>query len=125
MVPIAARPAAVIGVITFGTSYDPETLDIPEPLTRFKRTYPLIAWSADLSRGVDAAFVWWVVVRRSELGEEEIMFEVEEPIDDSSVTNLANSGALAFHVDNVAGSYVMRYIDSGEVLAEGLFTLVE
>jgi hypothetical protein len=117
-------PEPSVGVITFGTSYDPETLDIPEPLTRFKRTYPVIAWSAVLGRGVDAAFVTWLVVRQSESGTEEIMFEVEEPIDDSSMNILANSSSLTFHVDHVAGMYVMRYLDAREVLAEGAFTLV-
>lgn len=114
----------VIGVITFGTAYDRETLAIPKPLTRFKSTYPVIAWSANLSRGVKAAFVSWTVVRRSESGDEEVMFDVEEPVDDPSLTTLANSGSLAFHVDYVPGTYVMRYIDSREVLAEGTFTLV-
>lgn len=116
---------AVAGVITFGTSYDPETLDIPEPLTRFKRTFPTIAWSADLAHGVNSAFVSWVVVRLAETGDEETMFDVEEPIDDASITNLANSGNLALHVDNLAGTYVMRYLNGHEVLAEGFFTLVE
>jgi hypothetical protein len=125
LVMIAPIEAAAIGVITFGVSYDPETLDIPEPLTRFKRTFPRIAWSADLAHGVNGAFVSWVVVRQSETGDEETMFDVEEPIDGSSVTSLANAGNLAAHVDNVAGTYVMRYLNGREVLAEGVFTLVE
>jgi hypothetical protein len=115
----------VIGVITFGTSFNPETLDIPKPLTRFKRTFPVIAWSANLSRGVTGGYLTWTVVRLSELGDDETMFEVEEPIDDSSLRTLANSGSLTFHVDYVPGTYVMRYIDAREVLAEGTFTLVE
>ena len=53
------------------------------------------------------------------------MFEVDEPMEDSTVTNLANSGDLASIVGNRAGMYVMRYIDSGEILAAGTFTLVE
>jgi hypothetical protein len=120
----APDPETEIGVIMFGTSFDPETLDIPKPLTRFKRTFPVIAWSANLSRGVTAAYLTWTVVRLSELGDDEIMFEVEEPIDDSSLTTLANSGSLTFHVDYVPGTYVMRYIDAGEILAEGTFSLV-
>lgn len=125
VVMIAPIREAAIGVITFGRTYDPETLDVPEPLTRFKRTYPMIAWSADLTHGVNSTFVSWVVVRRTDTGAEETMFDVEEPIDGSSVTNLANAGNLASHVGNVAGTYVMRYLDQREVLAEGSFTLVE
>lgn len=125
MVSMTPDQKIAVGVITFGTSLDPETRDIPKPLTRFRRTYPLIAWSADLSRGVDAAFVSWVVVRQSESGAEELVFDVEWPIDDASDTHLATTGSLAFHVDNIAGTYVMRYMDSLEVLAEGTFTLVK
>jgi hypothetical protein len=122
---IAPVQEPLIGVITFGTAYDPETLAIPKPLTRFKRTYPVIAWSATLSRGVKAAFVSWTVLRRTDSGDEEVMFDVEEPIDDSTLMTLANAGSLTFHVDYVPGTYVMRYIDSTEVLAEGIFTLVK
>ena len=122
---VAPAQEIVTGVITFGIAYDPETLAIPKPLTRFKRTYPTIAWSADLSRGVQAATLSWVVVRRSDSGLEKVVFNVDEPIDDSSVTTLANSGDLALLVGNVAGTYVMRYLDSLEVLAEGVFTLVK
>lgn len=122
---IAPMRDAIIGVITFGKSYDPDTLDIPEPLGRFKRTFPVIAWSADLAHGVNSAYVSWIVVRRTATGAEEAVFDVEEPIDDSRITNLANSGNLASHVGNVAGTYVMRYLDRHEVLAEGTFTLIE
>ena len=125
MVLIAPAREPVTGVITFGTSFDPDTLDIPEPLTRFKRTFPVIAWSADLAHGVNAAFVSWTVVRRTDSGIEETMFDVEEPIDGSTITSLANSADLAFHVDHIAGTYVMRYLDSSEILAEGTFTLVK
>ena len=125
MVVIAPVEDSAVGVITFGTSYDPDTLDIPEPLTRFKRTFPVIAWSADLAHGVSAAFLSWTVVRRSDSGMEETMFDVEEPIDGSTITSLANSADLAFHVEHIAGTCVMRYLDSNEILAEGTFTLVK
>jgi hypothetical protein len=118
-------PNTVTGVITFGTAYDPDTLRIAKPLTRFKRTFPRIAWSADLSRAVQTAYLSWVVVRQSKSGVEETVFDVLEPIDDASVTTLANSGDLANLLDNVTGTYVMRYFDSREVLAEGTFTLVK
>ncbi len=122
---IAPIHEAVVGVITFGTSIDPATLDIPEPLGRFKRNFPAIAWSADLAHGVNGAYVSWIVVRRTRTGDEETVFDVEEPIDDPSITSLANAGNLALHVGNVAGTYVMRYLAGREVLAEGAFTLVE
>ena len=123
--PILPTEAASPGVITFGKAYDALTLEIEEPLKRFKRTYPVIAWGAHLSRGVEAEFLVWSVARRSDSGVETTVFEVEEPIDGSDVTVLANSGNLARLVDYEPGTYVMRYSHGREVLAEGTFTVVE
>ncbi len=123
--PLAPARKTVPGVITFGTAYDPKTLRIAKPLTRFKRTFPEIAWSAHLSRGVDAASMSWIVVRRSTSGVDKAVFDVDEPIDGPSILTVANAGDLARCVGNVAGTYVMRYLDAGEVLAEGTFTLVK
>jgi hypothetical protein len=125
MAPIAPAARTVPGVITFGTAYDPKTLQIAKPLTRFKRTFPEIAWTADLSRGVDAASMSWVVARRSSSGVEKAVFDVDEPIDGPDTLTVANAGDLAHIVGNVPGTYVMRYLDAGEVLAEGTFTLVK
>jgi hypothetical protein len=105
--------------------YDPKTLAISKPLTRFKRTYPEIAWGARLTHGVTAYFVTWEVARRSASGIETPVFSVEEPVDGSDVTILANAGDLALLVDKKAGDYVMRYLNGREVLAEGIFTLVK
>jgi hypothetical protein len=113
------------GVITFGKAYDALTLEIAQPLTRFKRTFPLIAWGAHLSHGVAAEFLTWSVASRSDSGVETTVFAVDEPIDGFDVTVLANSGNLARLVDHEPGTYVMRYTDVREVLAEGTFTVVE
>jgi hypothetical protein len=123
--PIVVAPESGLAVITFGVRYDPATLEIPTPLTRFKRTFPEIAWGARLPRGVTAYFVTWSVARRSASGNETPVFSVEEPIDGPDVTVLANSGDLALLLGNKAGDYVMRYSDSNELLAEGSFTLVK
>ena len=124
MLLVTSPPDPRIGVITFGTAYDAGTHEIAKPLIRFQRTYPRIVWRADLTRVVSARFVMWTLVRRSDSGLEETVFEVEKPIDDSTWT-LASSGALTLHVGHVAGTYVMRYLDRNEILAEGTFTLVD
>lgn len=123
--PIVPTDGTSPGVITFGKAYDALTLEIEQPLTRFKRTYPLIAWGAHLSRGVPAEFLIWSVASRSDSGVETAVFAVEEPIDGLDVTVLANSGNLARLVDHELGTYVMRYTHAREVLAEGTFTVVE
>jgi hypothetical protein len=123
--PIEVSPDPAAGLITFGVGYDAESLAIPAPLTRFKRTFPVIAWGARLTRGVTASFVTWSVARRAASGMETPVFSVDEPIDGSSITVLANSGDLALLVDHKVGEYVMRYLDGRELLAVGTFTLVK
>lgn len=113
------------GVISFGTSYDPDTLTIPKPLTRFKRTYPEIAWSADMYRAIGATSMTWVIVEQSSSGAETTLIQEEQDVGSPDYTILANAADLAFLLDNKAGTYVMRYIESGDVLAEGAFTLVK
>lgn len=123
--PIAPVRAIGPGVITFGTAYDAKSLQIAKPLTRFKRTFSAIAWSASLSRGVDAATMAWVVVRQSPSGAEKPVFNVDQPVDGPDVLTVANAGDLASLVGNLAGTYLMRYVDAGDVLAQGTFTLVK
>jgi len=120
----APDPVGGTGVITFGVAFDPDTLGIPKALTRFKRTYPQIAWSANLTRAVNTSSVTWVVARQSSSAVEKTSFSVEEPTD-AGITILVNSGDLAALVDNAPGTYVMRYMEATEVLAEGTFTLVK
>ena len=118
-------PEGGTGTITFGRAYDPETLTIPSAVTRFKRTFREIAWSADLIRPVSGSFVTWLVVGLESTGTELPVFDVEEPTNQAGATILANAGDLALLVGHVAGTYVMRYLDGSEVLAEGSFTLVD
>ena len=123
--PILPTDDASPGAIIFGKAYDALTLEIEQPLTRFKRTYPEIAWGAHLSRGVAAEFLTWSVASRSDSGVETTVFEVEEPIDGFDVMVFANSANLARLVGNEPGTYVMRYTHVREVLAEGTFTVVK
>lgn len=122
----AFAPAAIVGtgVITFGVALDPETSKVTNALARFKSTYRDMAWSASLTRPVDDSSVIWVVASQVDSGGEEARFSVEEPTDPGARI-LANSGDLAVLVDNEPGTYVMRYLDGREVLAEGRFTLVK
>lgn len=113
------------GIITFGTAYDPDTLFIAKPLTRFKRTFPEIAWSAELARSVDATSVEWIVASQTASGSERVIIREDHDVSNPSNDLFANKIDLASLVDNKAGTYVMRYIESGEVLAEGTFTLVK
>jgi hypothetical protein len=113
-----------LGLILFGTSYNADTLLIDKPITRFKRTYPEIAWSALLTRTIDATSMQWIIASQSAAGVERTIVSQEQEVGSPDSDLLANSADLAFLVDNKAGTYVMRYVESGEILAEGTFTLV-
>ena len=113
------------GRITFGTAYDPDTLEITTPFTKFKRGYPAIAWSADLTHAVGPTSITLVISRQSTTGVDETIVSQDVKIGDPDITILANVADLASLVDNRPGTYVMRYVKSVEILAAGSFTLVE
>ncbi len=58
------------GDIVFGLEYDPATLLIAEPRTKFKTTFSPIAWSAALNAPADATEIDLVLSRRSPAGVE-------------------------------------------------------
>ena len=116
---------ATFGRITFGTSYDPDTLEIAKPITKFKRTIAMIAWSASLSDTVNATSIELVIASQSASGTERVIERVDIDVANPDSDTLANKVDLASIVGNKAGTYVMRYIRDGKVLAEGTFTLVK
>lgn len=112
------------GTITFGTEYNAD-LFIDKPLTRFKRTIKTIAWSAVFTRAANATSVEWIVASQSASGSERVVVKRDVEMSNPEADLIANDGDLAFVLDNKAGTYVMRYIESGDILAEGTFTLVK
>lgn len=114
-----------LGVISFGKSFDEDTLEIVDERTKFKTTVKKIAWSAYLSRTVGATSMELVIASQSKSGSERVIISEEVDISNPESDLFANSANLALLVDNKAGKYVMRYIESGDVLAEGTFTLVK
>jgi len=111
------------GVITFGRSYDPDTLEITGPTSVFKASTKKIAWSAALSEAANAGELTIVIARVRSSGTETLIdkenFDVSNP--DSDV--FAGAEDLAAIVGRKAGDYVMRYLRGSTVLAEGRFSL--
>lgn len=113
------------GVITFGTAYDPDTLLIPKPLTRFKRTTKAIAWSAQLRDAAGATTIEVVLASVSQSGAEAIIWRGSQELASPDFDLIANKADLAALAENRAGTYVLRYVREGTVLAEGTFTLIK
>lgn len=125
------EPAPVIdeyeglGVITFGTIYDEDTLEIPKPRTKFTAGINEIAWSAQFSEAAGATSVTLIFAKVSKSGAETIVDSAETGVSNPEFTLLANSADLAGIADNKAGTYVLRYLRESTLLAEGTFTLVK
>jgi hypothetical protein len=111
------------GVISFGTGYDPETLQIRGEKTRF-RVNEKIAWSASLSEAIGATTIELAISKRSAGGSERSLYNVDVDVSNPDFDVVANKLALGTILEG-PGTYVMRYINTdGEVLAEGTFRLV-
>lgn len=109
------------GIITFGTAFDEETLEITKP----KKTFGLddeIAWSAYLVEPVGDTSVTFILAKVSKGGSESIQLSQDVDVSSPDSDLFANKVALGGLLDG-KGTYVMRYVREGTVLAEGEFTL--
>ena len=112
------------GEILFGTGYDPDTLDIIGERVRFKNTYHPISWRASFLEPAGATTILLTLSSKSAGGAESVLYSLEVDLANPDFDLLANSADLALILDNEPGTYVMRYIREGTVLAEGEFELV-
>lgn len=112
------------GEILFGTGYDPDTLEIIGERTRFKATYHPISWSASFIEPAGSTSILLTLSSKSAGGAEATLYSLDVNIANPDFDTLANSADLALVLDNKPGTYVMRYIREGTVLAEGEFELV-
>jgi hypothetical protein len=123
-VPTLDPAYALAGVIEFGADYNDDTLAIIKPAGKFHTTSNKIAYVAHLHGTADATALTLSLTRRASGGAERAVFttliEVSSP-DFDTFANWYNFAALA---DRLAGTYVLRVIREGKVLAEGTFELV-
>jgi len=113
------------GVVTFGKSYNAETLRIAHPIKKFKRNTASIAWSAEFIETAGAKSITFVIARVTTGGSESIVFTTDVDVSNPNADIFANKADLASVVDNRAGTYVVRYLREGTVLSEGTFQLVK
>ena len=113
------------GIISFGASFNTNTLKIIKPATSFKTSSKLIAWSAELSEAAGDTAIKLILASRTSGGGETVIYRLDAEVADPEFTILANKTDLAFLVDRKPGTYVMRYLRGGTTLAEGTFRLVK
>ena len=118
-------PEPTPGVIEFGLDFDTDTLAIIKPTSRFKRTYPLIAYVAYLSGPANAVKLTEIFATLSMTGAEKVIYAEPFDLSDPSSDTIGNKADLATLAGHKAGTYVMRILRDATVLAEGTFTLVK
>ena len=112
------------GTIEFGKSFDESTLEIVNPVARFKTTTKVIAYVAHLSEAAGTTDLTLSLTRRASGGAETSIFNEPLTVASPEYDTLANKADLALLADNKAGTYILRVIREGDTLAEGTFTLV-
>jgi hypothetical protein len=113
------------GIISFGASYNTNTLRIIKPATSFKTSSKLIAWSAELSEAAGDTAIKLILASQSSGGGETVIYRVDAEVADPKFDVIANKVDLASLLDRKPGTYVMRYLRGGTTLAEGTFRLVK
>ena len=113
-----------LGLITFGQEFDPVSKRAVQVRTQFWADDPDIAWSVSLLEAVAAKKLQLLVATRAASGVEKIVSRKDVTIDEPSAEVFATKTDLAAAVGRKAGTYVMRYLRDGLVIAEGTFKLV-
>src|SRR3954454_3407779 len=113
-----------LGLITFGQSFDPLTKRALQVRTQFTTDDPEIAWSTSLVQAVAAKKLQMLIAARSATGSERIVSRKDVKVEDTTSLVFATKSNLASAVGKKAGTYVLRYLRDGIVIAEGTFTLV-
>src|SRR3954447_1093273 len=113
-----------LGLITFGQSFDPLTKRALQVRTQFTTDDPEIAWSTSLLQAVASKKLQMLIASRSATGNERIVSRKDVKVDDPTSEVFATKSNLAASVGKKAGTYVLRYLRDGMVIAEGTFTLV-
>jgi hypothetical protein len=113
------------GTIEFGGSYNESTLEIVRPAAHFKTTSHAIAYVIHLSEAAGTTKLTFSLTRRASGGAETTILSMPLDVANPDFDTFGNSLDLGLLVDRKAGTYVMRIIREGNVLAEGTFTLVK
>lgn len=114
----ARSPGTEPGVITFGVELDQTTQEVASPTGRFKRERAPICWSAYLDEPSSTSSVTLLVYRGSH-----VINKFDVDVTDPDL--VAGCADLAGQVNNLAGTYDIRFTSQGKTLARGEFTLVD
>jgi hypothetical protein len=110
-------------VITFGSDYDPVDLTIVAPATDF-HVGAHVAWRADFSRPPGTATVRFTLTELRPVGPSIVHWQEDIPLSNPAFTVLVNRAVLSTYAHDEPGTFVMRYLAGGTVLAVGTFIIV-
>jgi hypothetical protein len=113
------------GTITFGKGYDPTSVAIIGPATKFKASTRKIAWQASLTGPPGASFLQFIIAMRKAHGSEVNVYTAKIKITNEHTNVVAAASDLAALVDRKPGTYVVRLVRAGDLMAKGQFTLTK
>jgi hypothetical protein len=112
-------------MIVFGRELDASGLGIASPVTAFEaRPEVYVAWRAELSEPVGSTTVERIVARREGNGERLLQSDIVR-LTTPDATVIADQLHVDVIAEGLTGTFVLRYIRQGTVLAEGEFQVVE
>ena len=123
--PVTAAPFMGTAPMTFGVEFDPDSLAIRKPATRFNVGVKDLAWNAELLQPAGTRALIFRFIRVSKGGAEEILESEEIPLDDPTAEVVAGAFDVASAAKQQPGTYVVRLVRADDVMAEGTLTLVK
>ena len=124
-VPAEQRPESLLGTIEFGTKYDPDTLEMTRAAHRFHASAKSIAYVIHLSEAAGSTSLTLTLTRRTSGGAETTIATVPFEVANPDFDTFANWYDFAAFADRELGTYVLRIVREGKLLAEGTFRLVK
>ena len=116
---------ALAGKIEFGADFDPDSLEIIRPASRFHATSRHIAYVAHLLDSAGATELTLTLTRRASGGAETTIYSWVIEVANPDFDTFANWYDFAAFADRELGTYVLRIVREGRLLAEGSFQLVK
>jgi hypothetical protein len=122
---VTTTAPGIAGTVTFGRDYDPATLALIDPSPTI-RAGTEIVWRADLTKPADGPTLTFTITAPNDHGPEFPHWQEDFAVPDPSFVILVKRVDLSIYVHGEPGTFIMRIRrgPSGEILAEGKFTVL-
>jgi hypothetical protein len=122
---VAPTPTPFVGsgLISFGTGLDEATLTVTGGRSSFPATTKAIAYSGEFSQIPGATTLEFLIAKRSSSGTETQVYKNTIDLTSPESVFIGDRFDLGALVGRHKGTYVLRFVLGGTILAEGQFIL--